>query len=112
MLGGNRLDRVGELIRHEVSVVMHREIDFPTGILVTVTRVTVSPDLEHAKVWVSVLPFDRSGEVFERLTTEIGQIQRILNRKLVLEEVPRIRFMKDEGEHRASHVEQLLDTME
>jgi ribosome-binding factor A len=44
-----RLERVNELLRQEISKLLLREIDF-VDILVTVTNVNTSPDLKQAKI--------------------------------------------------------------
>jgi ribosome-binding factor A len=111
VLGGDRLDRVNELLRQEVSALLEREIEVPSGVLATVTRVKVSPDLEHATIWLSVHPAERGPEVFEHLQREIRTIQRRLNQTLVMETVPRIRFVPDDGEDRAARIEHLLDSL-
>ncbi len=112
MLGGDRLDRVNALLRRELSTLVARELEFPSGTLVTVTKVTTSPDLEHAKVYVSILPPERTAEVIEPLDKSTATIQRLLNRALVMEFVPRIRFVVDDGENRAARIERLLDTLD
>lgn len=112
MLGGERVDRVNELLRHELGEVLSRELELPEGTLVTVTNVQVSQDLAHAKVWVSVLPFDRTEETLALMTKSVGTLQHILNRKLRMEPVPRIRFLVDEHEHQAARIEQILDSLD
>lgn len=111
MLGGNRVDRVSELIRQEISGLIARNVEFEPGVLVTVTRVACSPDFEHAKVWVSVLPADRIEAVLETLGRNIRELQRLLNRALVMNPLPRIRFLIDRTEQQAEGVERLLDSL-
>lgn len=112
MLGGDRLDRVNQLVRNELAAILERELEVPPGTLVTVTRVVVSPDTEHARVFVSVLPYERRSEVESMLVSRIGEFQRLLNRKLVMEYVPRIRFLLDSSEQQASRIDDLLDSLE
>ncbi|MBI4092428.1 MAG: 30S ribosome-binding factor RbfA [Candidatus Kerfeldbacteria bacterium] len=112
MLGRRRISRVNELIRHELSALMRRELEFDLGTLVTLTRVEVSPDLEHAKAWVSVLPRGQGQDVLVHLQKKIGELQRLLNRQLVMEPVPKIRFLLDHSGARASHIEGLLDSLD
>lgn len=111
MLGGKRLDRVNELVRKELSDLLKREVEFEQGTLVTVTRVSASQDLEHAKVWVSVLPVEQAASVLTKLNECIRELQHLLNKKLVMESVPKIRFLLDESEGRASKIEALLDSL-
>lgn len=111
MLGGERVDRVGELLRHELGGLLTREVELPEGTLVTITSVQVSPDLGHAKVWVSVLPFDRTAATLAVITNSVGSLQQLLNRKLRIKPVPKIRFVADQRQHQASRIEQILDSL-
>ncbi len=112
MLGGDRITRVNELVLHEVSGLIRREVELPLGMLATVVAVETSPDLAYAKVFVSVLPSSKADEAFKALNKHVGRVQQLLNRKLTMLKVPRIRFMLDTGEDRAAHLERLLDTLD
>ena len=112
MLGGDRITRVNELVHHEVSGLIRREVELPFGIMVTVVSVQTSHDLGYAKVYISALPSSKSEEALTALNAQIGRIQHLLNRKLVMLKVPRIRFVHDTGEDRAAHLEHLLDTID
>lgn len=111
MLGGNRLDRVNELLRHELSKLVRREVDVPKGVLITITRVKVSRDLSEAKVWVSVLPHEQSAEILGLLESRKDGLWNLLRRKLTIEYVPKILFLGDDTEDRAARIERLLDNL-
>ena len=54
-----RMGRVNELIREELSVLLLHELKDPRIVaMTTVTHVETSPDLEHARVYVSVMGSD------------------------------------------------------
>lgn len=112
MLGGDRLERVNELVRTEVGDLLQREVEVPPGVLMTVTKVETSPDLEHARVWISILPSKRADAVLKGVQADIRRIQHLLNKRLVMESVPRLRFLIDGGGDRAEHLERLLDTLD
>lgn len=112
MLGGSRIDRVNELVRQELSELMLRVLELPLGTLVTITRVSCSPDLEHAKVWVSILPTDETEEVMKRLEGALGELQYQLVRKLSMEPIPKIRWILDETETQAERIETILDSLD
>lgn len=111
MLGGDRRERVAELLRQELGEVLRRQLDLPVGTLMTITQVIVSPDLEYAKVAVSVLPVDRAAAVFGELERARGRIQGIIHRKLVMVTVPRLRFVRDDSQERAAGIDRLLDSV-
>ena len=55
-----RIPQVNELIQRELSQIVLREIEFPLDVLVTITRVAASQDLEYAKIYISVIPEQKS----------------------------------------------------
>lgn len=112
MLGGERLTRVNELIRHELGELIRREVEFGQGVLVTITDVATSPDFEHAKVFVSVMPSKDRGAAMSTLNASIRNLQRLINRRLVTKPVPKLRFILDDAIDRQSRVERLLDTID
>ncbi len=50
-----RTDRLDELLRQEIGTILTREVKDPRVGFATVTKVETTPDLRHAKVWVSVI---------------------------------------------------------
>lgn len=68
MLEYKRSDRIGEAIREEISSILLHEISDPRIQFVSVTHVEVSADLQHAKIFVSILGADKKKqEAFEGL---------------------------------------------
>jgi ribosome-binding factor A len=90
---------------------MLRVVDLPVGTLATVTRVACSPDFEHAKVWVSVLPSEQTAATLLALDGALGELQHLLIQKVEMDPVPKIRFLLDDSEQRASKIVDLLDTL-
>ncbi|MFH1508576.1 MAG: 30S ribosome-binding factor RbfA [bacterium] len=105
----SRLEQVNDLLRDEVASLIKKSIDFASGTIFTVTKVQTSDDLKYAKIFVSVMPKDKETEVLEILETEIGNIQRGLNKKLVMRYVPKIRFVIDDSEGKVARIEELLN---
>lgn len=106
-----RQDQVNELVRHEVSALMPREIEVPRGVLVTISRVETSSDLDHARVFVTIWPVERRDEVWDQLNKQLGRIQRLLNRRLHMERVPQLVLALDHSEDKADRLNRLLDTL-
>ncbi|PIP23451.1 MAG: ribosome-binding factor A [Candidatus Nealsonbacteria bacterium CG23_combo_of_CG06-09_8_20_14_all_38_19] len=107
-----RIQRVNELIRREISQILLKEGDFPPDILVTVTRVETSANLIQAKVWISVLPESKGKQVFKILNRQVYEIQQRINKKLKMRPVPKIIFREDKQIVKASRVEELLEQIE
>jgi len=102
-----RIKRINELLKHEISQLILREIDFP-DILVTITNIDTSADLRHAKVKISALPQDKNELAIEIINQNIFQIQQKLNRRLRMKPIPKIRFEIDQVEIKAQRIEELL----
>lgn len=100
----HRPERMSELIKEEVSEMILREIEFD-GALVTVTKVDVSKDVEHAKIGVSVIPHTKEEFVIGILKKFEGRLQHELNRKLNMRPTPYIIFELDHGPEYAAQIE-------
>lgn len=107
----HRKERVGELIRDELSELFLRELEV-SGALTTITNVEVSGDLKHAKVMVSVLPSERANDVLKILAARRGYFQFLLVRKLSIKPLPEIMFVIDHGPERAAIIEKDLIEVE
>jgi ribosome-binding factor A len=105
----HRIAQINELVRQEINKLFLTEIEFPKNCLVTITQVETSKDLRHARIWLSVIPTTYTKKVLEKLNKNIGHLQFLLNKKLSLKPLPRLNFVIDETEKKASEIEQLLD---
>ncbi len=108
---GRRIDRIEEQLRIELSEVIEREIQDPRIGLVTVTRVKVSPDLRHARVFVTVLGGeDQRKKTIEGLRSAASYIRRCVSHRLQhLKRMPELTFGYDESVEKGIRIEELLD---
>jgi ribosome-binding factor A len=90
-----RARRVGDQIQRELSQLIRTELKDPRVRLVTVTEVQVTRDLEHAKVFVSVLGSDDAAAAVAALTHAAGHLRRLLGREMRLRVVPELQFVED-----------------
>ncbi len=110
--GMDRLVKVNELINIEIGKILQSELELPSGVFVTIVSVDTSRTLEHAKVKISVLPLEKADQVLKEIKNQIYDIQQILNKKLIMRKIPKIRFEIDTTEERASRIDRLLDIIE
>ena len=105
-----RADRVGEAIREEVATFLAESVKDPRIVgFVTVTGVEVSPDLRHAKVFVSVMGSGpEKAATFEGLASTASHLRSRVGRALRLRVAPEIHFREDESVARAARIESLL----
>jgi ribosome-binding factor A len=106
---GKRLDRVNQLIKEEISLLLQRELQDPRLGFVTVTEVDVTPDLRLAKVYVSVLGSEeRWVSSLQALESARGFVWNWLRRHLDLRVTPEIMWRPDRSMEHAAHIQSLL----
>jgi len=107
--GGWRADRLADKIRVEVAGMIGGELKDPRIGFTTVTRVDLSHDLHHARVWVSVLGDEAAQQrTLEGLTSAVGYVRREVSHRLRLHRVPDLIFVLDRSSEEASRMETLL----
>jgi len=104
-----RIKRVNEIIKKEFGNILLNELDNLRGSLVTITKVMTSPDLQHAKVYISVFPEKESKRIHETLNRNIYKFQKILNKRLFMRPVPKIRILEDISGESFSKISHLLE---
>lgn len=106
---GRRAERLADQIRTEVAGMISTELKDPRIGFSTVTRVEVTGDLHHSRVYVSVLG---SGEAqqqsLEGLTSAVGYMRHELGHRLRLRRVPELAFVLDHGPEENERLEILL----
>jgi ribosome-binding factor A len=103
-----RSRRVAEQIRQELADILWRELKDPRVKGVTINSVEVTSDLEHAKVWFTVMTGDREA-VAKGLQSSVGFLRRELAHRMRLRIVPSLTFQYDESVERGAHLSQLID---
>jgi len=93
----NRSARIAHQIQKEVSELLLRRVKDPRVKFVTITRVSVSPDLSFARLYFSAPANDeRSKEELEKgLSSAKGYIRSELGKRLLMRRVPQIEFVFD-----------------
>src|SRR6476660_3554504 len=107
---GSRPARVADQIRGELGSLLAREVHDPGIGFVTITRVTVTPDLQHARVAYTALGDDAArrgtARALERATPFL---RRQIGARLRLKRTPDLEFAYDESIAGQERIEQLLN---
>jgi ribosome-binding factor A len=104
-----RSQRVADLVRAELSNLLLVEAHDPAVKGVTVTEVTMSPDLQSARVYFSVLGGDAERErAAEGLARAAGYLRREVGQRCGLRYAPELHFIADLSLERGARVEELL----
>jgi ribosome-binding factor A len=108
-----RQQRVAEQVRHELSQLIEHEIDDPRLELISVTDVTISPDLREANVYVSSLQGEAvRAEVLAGLEAARGFLRHGLAERLKLRMVPDLHFNWDKSLETGDRISKLIDQIE
>ena len=105
----HRSERVAHELKHEIGVIIARELHDPRVGFATVTDARVSPDLRHARIFVSVFgPPDEQRETIAALNHAAGFIRRALGSRLRLRRSPELTFAFDESVEYGDRMERLI----
>ena len=106
---GDRMRRVDEAIREVLSDAVSQDLKDPRIGFVTVTDVKTTPDLRHARVFVTVLgDQEERDRDARRPASAHGVLQRRVARELRMKRTPTLEFVYDGTTDRAMRVEELL----
>ncbi len=104
-----RPEQVAENLRQVVADALARELNDPRVGFVTLTAVTVTPDLGHARIRVSVPGDDQAkARALEGLASAAGFLRSRVARALTTRTVPELHFELDRGLDHAARINQVL----
>jgi ribosome-binding factor A len=105
-----RLNRLGDSLRGEISAIVQREMKDPRVQLATISQVHVTRDLSHAKVFVSALGSDEErARTIEALVKAKGFVRSQLAARLRLRTVPELHFELDRGAEHSQRMTEILE---
>lgn len=105
----DRMRRVNEAVREVLSARLVEGLKDPRIGFVTVTSVDTSPDLRHARVYVSVLGDDAQRDAtLAGLASAHGVLQQAIATELRMKRTPTLEFVFDESIDRGMRISKLL----
>lgn len=104
-----RTERINEQLRQEISLLIRDEVRDPRVGMATITAVQTSPELDHARVYVTSLGDEANkAEVLAGLTSAAPFIRGQLGRRLHMRRIPELHFEIDRKLENARRIENLL----
>jgi ribosome-binding factor A len=105
-----RMRRVDTAVRQVLGDALSQDLKDPRVGFVTVTDVSTSPDLRHARVYVSILgtPAEQQASL-EGLRSAHGYLQGRVARELRLKNTPELDFILDDTAEKAFRLERILE---
>ena len=104
-----RTARINEQLRQEISLLIRDEVRDPRVGLATITAVEASPELDHARIYVTAMgDEDEKEEVVAGLRSAAPFIRGQLGRRLHMRRIPELHFEVDRKLENALRIESLL----
>ena len=105
-----RIDKVNQAVKREISSIIQYELKDPRlGMMITVTKVEVSRDLQHARVFFSVLgDKSQTQAAQEGLESARGFIRKLVGQRVRMRYTPEINFICDHTAEYNERIEQAL----
>jgi ribosome-binding factor A len=101
--------RVQDLLREEISSIIHKDMRDPGIGFVTILEVKMSEDLKNAKVYCSVYGSDEERQkTLGVLRKSKGYVRFLIGQRLTLRYTPEINFVLDDAFERVERIEQIL----
>lgn len=106
-----RQKKINTLLKQELSLIFREESrSVCMGAMVTVTVVTVSPDMTYARVYISIFGAKNDKEAYENIKRMSTYIRGILGKRLgkSLRRIPDLDFKIDDSIDYANKIDELL----
>jgi ribosome-binding factor A len=105
----NRVARINEQLKQEISLLVRDEVRDPRVGLTTITAVQASPELDHAKVYFTAMGSDdEQQEALTGMRSAAPFIRGQLGRRLHMRRIPELHFELDRVLAEAQRIERLL----
>lgn len=107
MATDKRQKQIADTIREKAGTFFSKEA--PAGTLATVTDVQMSPDLNYADIYISILPADKHEKAMKQAEDALPGLRRKIGQELTLRYVPKLRIYYDDRAESKARVEEVLD---
>lgn len=105
-----RQNRIARLLQKELALIFQSQTRMTHGVMVSVTRARVSPDLSICTTYLSIFPSEKSEEILTNIKANEKSIRYELGTKVrnQLRIIPELRFFLDDSLDYLEHIDELL----
>ena len=105
-----RQNRIARLLQKELSLIFQSQTRSMRGVMVSVTRCRISPDLSICTAYLSIFPSERADEIIKKITANDKTIRYELGTRVrnQLRIIPELRFFVDDSLDYIAHIDELL----
>ncbi len=105
-----RMDKINQMMKREVSDIIQKELKDPRLEFVTITEAKVTKDLQHAKIYYSVLGNQEKMEkAAEGLNSARGFVRKLVGQRIRMRYTPDIEFVFDQSIEYSARIEAALE---
>ena len=107
-----RQNKIARLLQKELSLIFQQQTRATHGVMISVTRTKISPDLSICTAYLSVFPSNKGEEILANINANSKQIRyelgtRVRNQMRI---IPELRFFIDDSLDYIEHIDELLKT--
>jgi ribosome-binding factor A len=107
-----RINRVNQMMRREIAMIVRKEMGDPRLDLISISRVEVSRDLQHAKVFFCILGDETSLDKAQTaLNSARGFIRRCVAQRVSLKFIPELTFFYDKSSEYQAQIEEQINEL-
>lgn len=105
-----RQNKIARMLQKELSIIFQQQTRMMRGVMVTVTRTKISPDLSICTAYLSVFPSEKAKEIMENINANEKTIRYELGTRIrhQMRIVPELRFFLDDSLDYIDRIDQLL----
>jgi len=105
-----RQNRIARLLQKELSLIFQSQTRMMHGVMVSVTRCRISPDLSICTAYLSVFPSEKGEEIINNVNGNVKTIRYELGTRVrnQLRIIPELRFFIDDSLDYIDHIDELL----
>ena len=105
-----RQNKIARLLQKELSLIFQQQTRATHGVMISVTRTKISPDLSICTAYLSVFPSEKGEEILANINANSKQIRyelgtRVRNQMRI---IPELRFFIDDSLDYIKHIDELL----
>ncbi|MBP5508868.1 MAG: 30S ribosome-binding factor RbfA [Prevotella sp.] len=105
-----RQNKIARLLQKELSLIFQSQTRMMHGVMISVTRCRVSPDLSVCTAYLSVFPSEKGEEIIENVNANVKSVRYELGTRVrnQLRIIPELRFFIDDSLDYIDHIDELL----
>lgn len=105
-----RQNKIARLLQKELSLIFQQQTRATHGVMISVTRTKISPDLSICTAYLSVFPSEKGEDILKNINANAKQIRyelgtRVRNQMRI---IPELRFFIDDSLDYIERIDELL----